>query len=817
MTQQREPQSHRARSCTEEIKTKSLMIRNILLVAYRSLTRQFSYSVINILGLAIGIACSLVIFLFVYGEWSYDRHFAKGDRIYRIGVSFFNIGKFAPGPEELLDVLPKEYAGVETATRVQKGRSELVTINDQTYTEPYVLYTDTAFFKMFDFNFKAGNRENVLAGPNDVVLTDVQAVKYFGKTDVIGEVLLIGKSKTPFTVTGVVEEPTFNTHLKSPMWLSLQGKISGSPVWSSAAFHNYVLLNETQTEADLRTALDHMIETHVFPESGKPMGYQKLEDYVASDNSVKFYVHSLKDIYLQSKLNAELVPGGNESNIYIFSAISVFIMVLAAVNFVNLTTARASRRAKEVGIRKTMGTSRSKLIAQFLLESVMMSTVSMILSLFLAELFLILFQYVTGTPLLTSLWQNPETIFLFVGFSLFVGFVSGLYPAFYLTSFTPVNVLKGNTAAAGGVGFRNVLVVFQFSVSIVLIISAGIVQQQLHFISVKDLGFSGDNVVTIDHSDVLGTSADAYKEELSKYAGVIGSSYHVGEPGSKRILTFNTFQTPAMTDRITINTYFGDADYLSLLGMRLVQGRGFDKNLASDTLGVILNEAAVKALGIEASPIGQKLNENQVVIGVVSDFHWESLRTAIAPAAIILNDGKHQLGFKLQAGAANEFLKVAEANWKTLAPDETFSYHFVDDNFGEIVKKEAVFGKAITVFTLLAIFISCLGLYGLSAYTAEQRTKEIGIRKVLGASVTNIVVMLNRKFTRLVLVAAFISVPLAFYMGTQWLEGFAYRISLGAGLFALSIGLSLLIAWLTVGYHSLKASRVNPSETLKYE
>lgn len=793
------------------------MIRNILLVAYRSLTRQLSYSIINIMGLAIGIACSLVIFLFVYGEWSYDRYYSKGDRIYRIGVSFFNIGKFANGPEELLDVLPKEYAGIETATRIHKERNELVTIKDQQFTEAYVFYTDTAFFKMFDFAFLSGNAAKVLEGPNEVVLTESMAKKYFDKTDVMGEVLLIGKTRTPYTVTGVVADPDFNTHLNGSLWLSVQSKISGEPVWSSAAFYNYVLLKETQTESDLLAALDQTIATHVFPESGKPMGFQRLEDYVANDNAVKFYVHPLKDIYLKSKLNREIIPGGNEANIYIFSAISVFILVLAAVNFVNLTTARASRRAKEVGVRKTMGTSRGRLIGQFLMESMITSTLAMLVSLLLAEMFLSLFQYITGTPLLTTIWRNPNTLLLFFGFSVFVGLLSGIYPAFYLTSFSPVKVLKGNLVAAGGSGFRNTLVVFQFSVSIVLITCAAIVQQQLRFMEVKDLGFTGDNIVTINHTDMLGASADAYRDELSKYAGVVGSSFHVGEPGSKRVMSFYTFQTPEMTDRITINTYFGDADYLSLLGMRIVQGREFDRNLASDSSGVILNEAAVKALGIEGNPIGQRLNENQTVIGVVSDFHWESLRTAIAPVAIVLVKEKLQLGFKLEPNAMASFLQVAEAKWKTLAPDETFVYHFVDENFGELVKKEAVFGKAINVFTALAIFISCLGLYGLSAYTAEQRTKEIGIRKVLGASVSNIVVMLNRKFTRLVLIACFISVPAAFYIGQQWLDGFAYRIELGVGLFAIAIVLSLLVAWLTVGYHSLKASLINPSETLKYE
>lgn len=793
------------------------MLRNILKVAYRGLTRQWSYSLINIIGLAVGIACSLVIFLFVYGEWSYDKGFAKGDRIYRIGISFFNIGKFASGPEQLLEVLPKEFAGIEHATRIQRDRNVQLLVKEKIFTEAQVYYTDTAYFRIFDYDFIYGDPGSVLSAPDEAVLNEEMANKFFGKTDVVGEVIEVGKEKKPFKVTGVVKSLAFNSHLKNGVWFSVHGKLTGEPAWSSAAFYNYVMLQANNREADLVGALDKIFEKNVYPESGVPMGFKSLEDYRKNENAIKFYVHPLKDIYLKSKLNLEISPGGNESNIYIFSAISLFILLLAAVNFVNLTTARASKRAKEVGIRKAMGTSRGRLVGQFLFESVMTSSIAMILAMLLAEVFLMVFEYVTGTPLLSTIWRSPSTVLLFLGFSVIVGLTSGFYPAFYLTSFKPVKVLKGNLVAGGGAGFRNFLVVFQFSVSMVLIVCAAIVQQQLHFLETKDLGFDQENVVTIDWADKLKTSAESYKNELASQSGVINSSFHVGEPGSKRILSFYTYQTPKMQRYITINTYFGDADYLSVLGMRLVKGRGFDKNLATDSLGVILNEAAVKALDLGDDPIGATVNDKQKIIGVVSDFHWESLRTSIAPLAIVLSKEKTQLGFKLEASAIPGFLKAAEARWKQLAPDEPFQYHFLDDNFGELLQKEAVFGKSINFFTLLAIFISCLGLYGLSAYTAEQRTKEIGIRKVLGASASGIVLMLNRKFTFLVLIAVVISVPVAFFAAQQWLQGFAYKIEMSPLVYIASAVLALIIAWITVSYHSLRAAGINPADTLKYE
>ncbi len=793
----------------------SNMFGNYMKVALRNLGRNKSYSAITIGGMAVGIACSLVIFLFVYGEWSYDKGFKNADRVYRIGISFFNIGNLAPGPEHLLNVLPKEFAGVETATRIMKKASEPILIKENSFVEQ-VFYTDTAYFKIFDYQFVEGTATKVLHGANEAVITDKQAEKFFGRTNVLGETIEVGKTKTPYTITGVVRAPSFNTHLKSNIWLSNQSVITNSTVWTSAAFYSYVLLRENNKEADLQAALDRIYENHVYPESGKPMGFQSLEDYKKNDISVKFFIHKLTDIYLKSKLNFELMPGGDESNIYIFSAVSAFILILAAVNFINLSTARASRRAKEVGIRKSLGTIRGKLMIQFLLESVVTSLFAMTAALLLAEVFLRVFEYVTGAALQTTIWTSPYSVAGFVLFSILVGLASGIYPAFYLTSFVPIKVLKGNVAVSGG-AFRSVLVVFQFTVSILLITCALIVQSQMRFMANKDLGFDQRNVLTIDRIDLLKGSAESYFNELKSQPGVVLSGAHTGEPGSKRIISVYTYQTPTMTHPTSMSAYFGDENFISLHGMHLIKGRDFVKDLASDSSSVIFNEAAIKALGIQGDPIGQRINEKQQIIGVVSDFHWESLRNSIAPIAIQIGKSQAELGFRLEPSVVQAFLKKAEERWKQLVPDEPFRYHFLDGNFEEMLKKEKVFEKAINFFTLLSIFISCLGLYGLSAYTTEQRTKEIGIRKVMGASAQRIVVLLSRKFTILILIALIISLPLSVFIVDKWLQGFAYRVELGAGVFVLSVILSVLIGWLAVGYHSVKAALVNPADTLKYE
>jgi len=792
------------------------MFFHYITVTLRNLARNRFHAFINIFGLALGMACSLVIMLFVYGEWSYDRSFSKADRTYRIGISFFNIGNFANGPERILTDLTQDFPGIETGTRIQKVSSLPLRVGDNAYTQP-AFYTDTAFFNVFDFSFASGDPQTALREPHAIVLTETMAEKLFGDTDVVGKTVAVGKDEVPHQITGVVKDPRFNTHLNTSVWVSLQGQLTGDQVWTSAALHTYVVLNENVNRADLDAALGRIFENKVFPESGQPMGFKTVEDYRKSEMAVKFIVHPLKDIYLKSKLYAEMTPGGNESNIYIFSAIAIFILLLAAVNFVNLTTARATRRAKEVGIRKTLGTTRPKLASQFLLESMVTTMLALLLAIVLSEIFMLAFQYVTGTPLQTTIWSHPYTLPWVITFALVVGLLSGVYPAFYLTSFIPVDVLKGKIAAGRGLGFRNFLVVFQFTVAIGLIVGALAIRQQLQFMQTKDLGFDQENVLTVDNHDVLGTSAEVFKNELSNEPGVALSSFHVGEPGSKRVLTFSSYQVPPMEHPIAINTYMGDEFFIPLCGIRFIKGRNFSREIASDTNAIILSESAVRTFGLPEDPIGMKVNEHKEIIGVVSDIHTESLRSAIAPVVFTYSRQPTEIGFKIDGNKIPAFLQKAEAKWKQLAPGEPFRYHFLDDNFAKMIEKEAILGKSITLFTMLAIFISCLGLYGLSAHTAENRTKEIGIRKVLGATVQQIAGLLSREFLLLVGIAFIIAAPLAWFATQQWLEGFAYRTDIQWWMFVLTGLAAVVIALFTLGYQTITAASRNPVESLRSE
>ncbi|MBK5279892.1 MAG: ABC transporter permease [Bacteroidia bacterium] len=792
------------------------MLRNYLLIAIRNLQRQFSYSFINIIGLAIGLACSLVIFMYVYAEWSFDRHFKNGNQIFRIGISFYNMGTFAIGPEVLGNVLPREFEGIQAFTRVKRERALLMGINGKTFTEN-VYHTDSSYFKVFSYSFVAGNSSTALKGPSRLVLTESMARKYFGDELALGKTLEIGKERESYSITGIVKDDVNSTHLKSNIWLSMEGQLPNETNWTSAGFYNYVLLKEKNTQADLAQALNLILEKQVYPSAGVDQSKVSFEDYRKNENSVKFHVTPLKDIHLKSKLNYELSPGGDETNLYIFSAISVFILTLASVNFINLTTARATRRAKEVGIRKALGTSRVRLIHQFLLESILVTSIALIISLGLAEVFILTFQFITGDQLVISLWTNNFNLMFVIGFSVLVGLLSGVYPAFYLTAFNPIYVLKGSFVGGERSLFRNTLVVFQFSISVGLIICTAIIFEQFRFIQNKDLGFNTENIITVDNMKLLGESAQTFKQELLRQSGVINASIHTGEPGSKSIMSFNAFKAPKMEKELTINTYFGDKDYLNVMGYQLIKGTAFPEGLESDSTSVILNEAAVAALGLGNNPIGEEVNKGVRVIGVVKDFHWESLRNPITPAAIILKSTGYQLAVKMNSNNASEVIKVLTLKWSQIHPEDPIEYHFMDENFGELLRKEQVFGKVIGFFTALAIIISCLGLYGLAAFTAEQRTKEIGIRKVLGATASNIVLMLSKKFTTLVCVAILIAVPASMYVMLQWLEGFAYRTELQVWIFGVAILLALVLAWLTVGYHSLKAATINPAGVLKNE
>jgi putative ABC transport system permease protein len=529
-------------------------------------------------------------------------------------------------------------------------------------------------------------------------------------------------------------------------------------------------------------------------------------------------VQPIDDIYLGGVLNFDLSPGGNKTAVYVLLAIAILILIIASVNFINLTTARADKRSKEIGIRKVIGSSKLSLISQFMIESVLISVLSVILALGLAELILMIFQSFTGTLLFKSVFENPANIFLALGIGVLLGILSGFYPALYLSSFKPVNAIKkGIHSGKSNQSLRNILVVFQFTLSIALITSTLIIFGQLRFMEKKDLGFNKSDVLILDNAYVLGKSFNDLKSKLKNFDGVKSISEVSRLPGSDNSFSITTLSAPGSEESLRVNWFRGDHDFINTLEFDLVEGRKFDENLSSDSASLILNEAAVKALNL-IEPVGTILNDREVVIGVVKDFNFESLRNNIGPAVISLHPEQGQkIAVKIEPEKYQSVIEFINREWNSNLQNAPLNYFFLDDNFEKLVKKDEEMARVVSLFTVLAIFISCLGLFGLSSYLAVLKKKEIGIRKVMGATIFNILFLLNWKFSRLILLAIILAVPITAYLMNWWLNGFAYKISLSPAYFVIASILTILVAWGTVSYQSIAAAITNPVNSLRDE
>jgi len=785
------------------------MLKNYIKVAIRNIRQHPVYSSINIIGLAIGLASAIVIGRWVHQEWSYDKHFAHSERIYRVGVNFMNVGDMAPGPPQFSEYV-REFPEVERAARLD-GYSELeIRVGDETFRENRIYYADSAYFDIFSYDFVEGSRATALDNPNQAVLTREVAQKIFRKGSAIGKTLLIGEDETPYVVSGVVGDQ-YPSHINARIWLSIEP--TDNTNWLSGSSYNYVLLKEGISLEMFRNRLRELIKTRVYTSLSIN---QPFEEWIESSGSYRFIPVSIEDIYLKSNLKFEPNPGGNVNNVYAFAGIALLILVIAAINFINITTARASIRAKEVGIRKTLGTGKLALVSQFLMESVFISFIALILSLGLGELFLNLFEQVTGQELLDGLLVNSEQVAAVTVITLGIGLLAGLYPAFRLTSFSPTTVLKGKIYSGKSERslLRDGMVFLQFAISVTLLIGTGVIFKQLQYMQTKDLGFNEENVMVISNAGELGNQKGVFKESLLQMSGVETASYNFRIPAGSSVWV-TTVKTDEMEDGLPMQSFHGDAEMVETLGFRLLEGRSFSRDLASDTAAVLLNQSAVQALELE-EPIGSKINGNYTVIGVVADFNFESLKKKIEPVVLMFKNEGERLALKM-AGSPSPIINRAEQLWSEFGVEEPIDYYFLDENFEAMMTKEKILSRAAVLFTLLAIIISCLGLYGLSAYLADQRTREIGIRKVMGATVGNILFLLNKDFTKPVITGIAVSIPAAYIMMNTWLENFAYKTPVPVWIFLGACIGALAIAWLTVSVQSVQAATRNPVDSLRSE
>jgi putative ABC transport system permease protein len=827
------------------------MIKNYLTIAWRNFRKQSFYSFINVAGLAVGIAACLVIVLFVIDELTYDSYHVRADRIYRINEEIKFGGnhiKLCVSGAPTANALQQDYPEIEATVRFRSHGSYLVkpANGTQNIKEQNVIWTDSTFFKIFSVNVLEGNPNTALKEPASVAISKSMAQKHFPGKSALGESLILD-NKYNAKVTAVYEDIPAASHFHFDIlvaqvgdWPSAKEAQSGS--FLSENFNTYLLLREGANAGDLEKKFPGFLKKYFGPQIASALGNDfTMEKFLATGNKWEITLTPLRDIHLHSDLTGELESNGSITYVYLFGIIAAFILAIACINFMNLSTARSSNRAKEVGVRKVMGSLRSHLVRQFLTESILTTLLSFVIAVALAYLLLPFFNNLSLKQLQLPL-TSPIFYLALTGSMLLIGLLAGLYPSFFLSAFKPVNVLKGHVALGMKSGFiRSALVVFQFVISIFLIVGAITVNRQLDFIQNKKLGFEKNQVIVVHDAYALRPfpNVQAFKNEVLKVnaieKGTISGFLPVEGTGTDR--SNNTYwkvgNQPTPDNLVGLQSWNVDADYVETMGMKIKTGRGFSGEFLSDSSAVILNEAAIPMFSLGENPIGQKISTfdgnrpdgspdpNQIkswtVVGVIENFHFSTMKEGIRPLGLFLNKSDGSVSFKFNSANTGEVIQSIEKVWKQLAPGQPFQYSFLDEDFGKMYNAEQRLSKIFFTFAGLAIIIACLGLFALTAFTAEQRTKEIGIRKVLGASVGGIVILLSKEFGKLILIAFVLAGPLAWYAVNWWLKSYTYKVEIGILVYLFSGISAFVVAWLTMGYQSMRAALSNPVKSLRSE
>ena len=794
------------------------MFRNYLKIAFRNLWKHKVFSLINILGLTVGLTAGFLIFLYVSFELSYDKFHSKADRIYRIVADIKTPTEVlhAGGPSWAVPQHIKlDFGEVEQAVRIAGDDNLLIRKGDVKFVEPNVMWADSAFFKTFDFKLLKGNPDKALTDPFSIIFTESAAKKYFGKEDPIGQTVLITGEAHPAKVTGIMKEIPENSQIKGDIVLSMstitrEWNKNLDDQWGNYGAQGYLLLKPGANPKALEKKLPAFLEKR----NGKEMKQNQMY--------ATLFLEPLRDVYLRTTRNGSST--GNINNVYIFSIIAVFILAIACINFVNLTTARSSERAREVGIRKVVGALRAQLTGQFIGESIMLCLIAFLLSIGLISLLIPSFNTVAGKTVAEGLFSQPSYILMLLGAALGIGLLAGFYPALVLSSFKPVVVLKGRFATGTrGIILRKGLVIAQFTISIALIIGTIIVYNQMSYMRNRELGFSKDQMMVIDtNSD---PSKDAFKQAVAGLPKVKSVAMSGSVPGSGNPGAYSEIEnTKGDLQIANLDLYFVDFDYINHYKIKLAAGRGFSRDFMTDTTqAMVLNESAVKMFGYSSpeQAVGKRFKQwgrEGKIVGVIKDFHFRGLQTPIKPLSMRIEPGGSNLvSVNIDGSDLKNTIAAIEGKWKTIIPNRPFSYYFLDEQFDKQYRAEERFGKLFFNFSVLAIFISCLGLLGLASYSTMQRTKEIGIRKVMGASVSNILNLLSKDFILLVIISFFVAAPVAWYFMHEWLKDFAYRTPIGWWVFAVAGILAVVIALGTISFMAIKAAVANPVNSLRSE
>jgi putative ABC transport system permease protein len=809
------------------------MIKNYFKIAIRTFLRHKGFSLINIAGLTIGLACSILIFLFVIDELSYDRYHENADKIFRIAQDVkFNdteIQAVVSGVS-VGELMAKEVPEIKGFLRIYNANMDdadyVVSYENNFFSEPNVFYADSSIFEILSIPLIKGNPETALTAPNMLVITESIASKYFGNADPIGKVLTFN-SDDEYIVNGVTQDCPQNSHFHFDFLASfLSLGIESTTSWlSNDSFYTYILLQENATPAQVENRFPALLRKYIAPELEERFGVS-FDDIIEAGNRVRFYLQPLVDIHLHSHTVYEIEPNSNIIYVYIFSIIAAFILIIACVNFMNLSTAKSITRAKEVGIRKVLGAKRHELIRQFLAESVLLSLIALVIAMVAIEAILPAFNSFTGKQISLGYSEKLWLIPGFLVFAIIVGIFSGSYSAFFLSSFKSILVLKGKISTGNtDKWFKNSLVIFQFSISIILFICTSTIYKQLDYVQNKDLGFTKENLVVVQRLEALGEKIEAFNKELLKNHNVSCVCISDAVPG-KMFGGLPLQIKDSESDKLfTPRILAADYNLINTLQLELKSGRFFSKEFASDTFAVVLNEAAVKEFNL-SDPVGRQLTVGTgaeqisiTVIGIVKDFNYRSLHEKITSLVLTHPQWRSMdyISVRINNENISETLTFIENKWNEFVPEQPFDYYFLDSDFEDLHKEEFITGQLFTIFSVLAIFIACLGLLGLASFTAEQRTKEIGIRKTLGASVTKVVYSLSIEFTKWVILANIIAWPIAYFFMKNWLQNFAYHTNITIWEFIFAAVIAFVIAILTVSFQAIKTANKNPVESLRYE
>jgi len=800
------------------------MFRNYLKVAVRSLLKNKIYSSINILGLTVGMTCAILIFLYVQSELGYELHHKKAENIQRLVVEYFlpdNNGseKWATMGAPVGELIAIDYAEIVQSVRLRPFTNQVIKLQDQ--GERFyqtITYADSNIFKLFTLPLISGNPETALINPFSAVISENIAIKYFGKIDVVGEILELPDLSNILEITGVMKNMPINTHLNFDFLVSFSTQVSlnYSFHWWNFSYYTYLELVPGTNIGALESKIKRISANYILDQE-ESSGYRQ-----------EYSLQNFRDIHLTSDLRGEIEPNSKKSYVYIFSVIGVFILVIACINFMNLATARSIVRAKEVGLRKVAGAYRSQLVMQFLGESIIMALLSLLLSIGLALLLLPQVNEFTNKELSLNILNNSGVFLALISITIFTGIFSGSYPAIFLSSFNPAETLKGDYKTnSKGNGLRKFLVIFQFAISIALITGTLVVFNQLQFLKTRNLGFNKEQVIFIPtrHAANASQSFKLLKEELNKRADIVAVSMSSAVPGKG--MGNNVVRLGWDDDAIWSDMRFLAVDYnfLTLFDIKMKKGRYFDERNGTDEQeAFIINESGMRRLGFESpeSAIGEPLkwqNRKGRVIGVINDFHFMSPNKNIEPFIMVMNGGRTPgyLSLKLSSNDNSNIISEIKSVYKKIMPDGIFEYSFLNEDYSRQFKADERFYSLFSLFSLIAISVACLGLYGLSAFTAELRFKEIGIRKVLGADVFRIILLLSKDYSRLVILAFIPAIPISYFAMSNWLQDFPYKAEINPALFIFAGLISLVVAMVTTSYHAVRAALINPVDSIKHE